>query len=277
MSPMNNRLLRPRASGVHPEAAAWRTAVIANGGSVSGTTLSAVDKFCKAIDAAGIRSRFLRLNLFCGTGLSACLVPLYRGPSRSGTQYGNTTDTNTNFVSGDYVETGASGGLKGNGTNKRLDTGVNGSFLLAGDRHVSAYESLVATTDYSPSVMSGSVVATMHAIGTWTSATGYRYRTHNTVGGAAAATASNGMWLGSDTSSTASVLYKNGTSAGTASGQTAGGSGNTVYRVFGEPTGGEFSEARLGAYSIGLSMTALQVSAFYTAMQAFQTSLSRNV
>lgn len=75
---MNNRLLRPRASGFHPEAAAWKTAVVANGGSVSGATLSAVDKFCKAIDAAGIRDRLYRVNLFAGTGLNACLVPLYR-------------------------------------------------------------------------------------------------------------------------------------------------------------------------------------------------------
>ena len=123
--PMNPRLLRPIASGVHPEAAAWRSAVVANGGSVSGSTMKAVSTFCAAIDSAGIRDRFYRLNLFAGTGLSACLVPLYRGQSRTGTQYGNITDTNANFVSGDYVETGATGGLKGLRTStKRLNTGL---------------------------------------------------------------------------------------------------------------------------------------------------------
>lgn len=138
MTPMNNRLLRPRASGVHPEAAAWRTAVTSNGGSVSGTTLSAVDKFCKAIDTAGIRDRFYRLNLFCGTGLSAALVPLYRGPSRTGTQHGNTTDTNNNFVSGDYAETGATGGLKGDGSTKYLATGLPMTFLGSNQLHMFA-------------------------------------------------------------------------------------------------------------------------------------------
>jgi hypothetical protein len=100
---------------------------VANGGSVSATTLSAVSKFCAAIDTAGIRDRFVRLNLFAGTGLAAALVPLFRGQSRTGTQFGNTTDTNNGpFVSDDYVETGASGGLQAvSNTSKYLATGLN--------------------------------------------------------------------------------------------------------------------------------------------------------
>jgi hypothetical protein len=131
MCPMNPRLLRPLASSVHPEANAWRTAVVANGGSVSASTMRAVSKFCADIDAAGIRDRFYRLNLFCGTGLNAALVPLYRNTSLAGSALGNATDTNNNFVSGDYADTGASGGLTGTGNNgvgagnsKHLNTGL---------------------------------------------------------------------------------------------------------------------------------------------------------
>lgn len=70
--PMSPRLLRPRAGGgFHPEAQDWRNRVITNGGTVSGSTLTAVSNFCRSIDAAGLRDRFYRLNLFCGTGLSA--------------------------------------------------------------------------------------------------------------------------------------------------------------------------------------------------------------
>lgn len=125
--PMNPRLLRPTSTSGHPEANAWRTAVVSNGGSVSATTFQAVSTFCAAIDAAGIRDRFYRLNLFAGTGLNAALVPLYRGPTYGGTTYGNATDTNNGpFVSADYVETGASGGFSPGASNstKYLDTGL---------------------------------------------------------------------------------------------------------------------------------------------------------
>jgi hypothetical protein len=132
--PMSPRLLRPIASGVHPEAAAWRSAVVANGGSVSASTMRAVSKFCADIDKAGLRDRFYRLNLFCGSNLNAVLVPLYRGPSRTGTQFGNTTDTNNGpFVSGDYSE---SSGLKGNGSSKYLETGVAMTFLGTNQLHM---------------------------------------------------------------------------------------------------------------------------------------------
>jgi hypothetical protein len=255
----------------------WLTRVYAAGGNVSTSTAEAVQTFCNAITSAGIRDRFFRLNLFCGNNLEACVVPLYRGPTRTGTQYGGLTDRNSNFVSTDYVEHGAAGGLKGNGTNKLLDTGLLGSLLLPGDRHASAYESLAATSDYSPSVLAvGGSSTNMHGVGPWTSPTQYRYRTHNTVGGNPVTTNANGMWLGSDTSSTASVLYRNGASVATATGQPAGGAGAGNYQILGHSSG-EWSEARLGGYSIGLSMAAAQITAFYNAMQTFQTALSRNV
>ena len=132
-------------------------------------------------------------------------------------------------------------------------------------------------TTYSPSVLSGSASATMHGLGPWTSTTQYRYRSHNTVGGNAVVNfVSNGFWLGSDTSATASTLYRNGSSVASVSGQPAGGSGNTTYQVLGH-TSTEFSEARLGGYSVGYSMTPQQVTDYYAAMQAFQTALGRGV
>ena len=80
---MNPRLLRPTASRrLNPEAQDWINRVYANGGTVSQSTASAVSTMCDAIDAAGIRDRFYRLNLFCGDNLNAALVPLYRGPKR---------------------------------------------------------------------------------------------------------------------------------------------------------------------------------------------------
>lgn len=113
----------------------WVNRVYANGGTVSASTAAAVSAFCDAIDygvsGASIRDRFYRLNLFCGgtsgtaVGLNSALVPLYRGPSLGGTQYGNTTDINSGglFAGADYSE---SAGLTGNGStgNKFLNPGT---------------------------------------------------------------------------------------------------------------------------------------------------------
>jgi hypothetical protein len=73
--------LAPQVSNV--EAQDWVNRVYANGGTVSTSTANAVSAFCDAIEGAGIRDRFYRLNLFAGSNLNSALVPLFRGPSYS--------------------------------------------------------------------------------------------------------------------------------------------------------------------------------------------------
>lgn len=283
--PMNARLLRPIASGVHPEANAWRTAVVANGGSVSASTMKAVSTFCADIDKAGIRDRFYRLNLFAGTGLSACLVPLYRGQSRTGTQYGNTTDTNTGpFVSGDYAETGASGGLKGNGSTKYLDTGLAGTTFSAGDRHCSAYwnanatltgnRAFIGNTDASTTVAGvwfdihsrhanpGSEAQMTNAYGLVHTGAGSHHQLTQYTGATAASSYSNG---GDKKTRTDFALATPATSA----------SNWFVFSINPSLFSGVRTDARICNYSVGLSMTDANALAFYNAVHAFQTALTR--
>lgn len=111
----------------------WLTRVYKNGGTVSVATATAVQNFCDSIDSAGLRNRFFRLNLFCGNDLNSCAVPLYRGPSRTGTQRGFLYDINNNFISADYEE---NSGLKGNGSNKYLETGLEMTFLGTNQLHM---------------------------------------------------------------------------------------------------------------------------------------------
>ena len=270
-------LARPR---VHHEALDWARRVVTNGGSVSQSTMRAVSTFCDAIERAGIRDRFYRLNLFCGTGLSACLVPLYRGQTFGGAAYGSTTDTNNNFVSGDYAETGASGGLKGNGTTKFLNTGLNCSSLSLGDRHISVYEIAKATTAYSTSIGNRGTSALFELdlespITTYTlyasSAANAARDTAYTQGGA--------HFVGSQAATTSSVLFKNGSSAatGATNATTAPAAPIYVLALRNGSITSDYSSARIGAYSIGLSMSSGQALAYYSAMQAFQTALARQV
>ena len=284
--PMSPRLLRPRTT-LHPEAAAWRTAVVANGGTVSGSTLTAVSKFCFAIDAAGIRNRFFRLNLFCGTGLSSALVPLYRGQSRTGMQFGNATDTNNGpFVSGDYNETGASGGLLGNGTSKYLDTGFAPNTLTLGSTHLSAYAVAANATVGYPAALGSYSAAGGAEFGLYfhqASLTTAAYFAENNSNGFIISSANNptGHLLGTANSTTDRRVFVNGSQSGsTSTGTSTVALDSRVVWVFRRNNASAsqgWSSARLGAYSIGAGLSVSQASAFYTAMQAFQTALGRNV
>lgn len=287
--PMSPRLLRPIASGVHPEANAWRTAVVANGGSVSASTMKNVSKFCADIDAAGIRDKFYRLNLFCGTGLNAALVPLYRGASRTGTQYGNTTDTNNGpFVSGDYVETGSTGGLQGNGTSKYLNTGLEMNFTTPRNIHLAAYVSnwnssnnaamIGADTDgdgQSPRFLQGLVsfgganrVNVFYNIGT------------NFIQADKTQTYDPVFMVGQATASGAN-LYANGTSVATG-GDAGSGTNSRTYPMYvfafnNRNNSVQYrANARIEAYSAGLALTAAQVTSYKNALSTFLTAMGRS-
>ena len=65
------------ANGVHPLATSWATRVVTNGGAApSGATVLAISNFCYALDAAGLTSSFLALNVFAPDSLIAAMTPL---------------------------------------------------------------------------------------------------------------------------------------------------------------------------------------------------------
>jgi hypothetical protein len=288
---MSGALLRPKANGSHPEALAWRDAVVANSGAVSASTMTAVTTFCRAIDSAGLRDRFYRLNLFCGTGLEAVLVPLYRGPSRTGTQYGNTADTNANFVLADYVETGSSGGLTGNGSTKRLATGFDPvtAGIVNTDTHMSWYSRAAITANNCPAGAFGGGAPGA----TWqTLAFGGVSQLYYRSGGATNSGIEAAAWSGANRSGHIITMrngsdakaYRQGTDLGlavTVSNVNTWASVSPgalfVFARNNVGTADQFLAATLQGYSLGLSMTAPQASAYSTAMQAFQTALGRQL
>jgi len=451
--------LAPQVSNA--DAQDWVNRVYANGGTVSAATANAVNDFANAIDAAGIRDRFYRLNLFCGTGLNACLVPLYQNRQRTAgrnlitkneeyrnpsvytdsrltasagtasptgapslkftetadsgvhlwrtnysipitvnqvytwsvyvkdvtnglvilrdnanrtclfnlnsntvtegsgvtgvitdagdgwyrlsitfvstqspgeflvslapdghstavlpayagdtghslvlsspqlelgslteydpTPFGNATDTNNGpFVSDDYVETGASGGLDGDGIGKYLNTGFNVSSLpAASDCHLSTYirgtQSISAATGLIGAIFNG--VTDRYRIA-FNTATAGNYSTLCELGKATQvvvtrANESDGLVLLSRTSTTSLTLYGDDASIGTNVTSTAETIGNFPFYVFCRNSTSnapvEFYNGVMAGYSIGGGMDSSDVSAYYTALQAFQTALGRNV
>lgn len=287
--PMSPRLLRPRST-VHPEAQSWATRVTANGGTFTGSTLAAVSQFCRDIDAAGIRDRFYRLNLFCGENLSAALVPLYRAESSTASVRGNNTDTNTNFVSGDFNNTGSASGLSGNGSTKYLATGINGNTLTATNTHLGV--GLRSISD-SPGYRT--------LIGVWNGLlTGANVRLYGVSGrrgdssrncllGNFDGTQVTGRFFG-DSVNNANLgvgnivaahptMYRNGSASGiNATGGDNYANAHDIY-VFAlnnaNTSVADHSNSRINWYSIGLTMTAAQVSSFNSALNTFNTTLSR--
>jgi hypothetical protein len=272
--PMSPRLLRP-ISTTHPEAQAWRNAVIANGGTVSGSTLNAVSRFCRSIDAAGIRDRFYRLNLFCGTGLNAALVPLYRGQSRTGSQFGNTTDTNNGpFVSGDFSE---SSGLKGDGTSKSLDTGLAQNTFSVANAHISAsFTELEASGTRVPIAANGFTAPTFFtAQSDGTNFQGFALSLTPLT--TAQATSASQLLL-SRTSTTAAALYLDGTSVATSTATVTAGDSSATYRLFFRQDAVQAigrTAIRLRLYTIGLGLSAAQASSLASAVSSLNTALGR--
>ena len=286
--PMSPRLLRPRST-LHPEAADWKNRVIANGGTVSGATLAAVSKFCRDIDAAGIRAKVMRLNLFAGENLSAALVPLYRAESSTASARGNATDTSNNFVGGDFNNTGAASGLTGNGSTKFLNTGLPANTFTGNNQHfaVGLRANNASGTNVVQDIAGAFDGSQAHALSArrGTSGSGSLSLLSATMGNYANSNASFGDAVFNSNLAVGNIvaawptMYRNAT----ATGSTAISSNNYpsahALLVFASNNtgGGAFghSNVRLNWYSFGLTMTAAEVVAFNSALNTFNTTLAR--
>jgi hypothetical protein len=270
----------------HPEAVDWARRVSTNGGTISTTVLRAVADFCAAIDSGGLRGRFVRLNLFAGGNLSGALVPLYRATSFGGAVVGNATDTNNNFVSGDFVETGSSGGLSGNGTNKYLLCGGVLASVNRADSHAAAYGFNLTSPSTGDRILMGAesasgagIVSLQTRDATNTQRLIYYSANSYTNFGLGVPTTS-GFVMGSAVSSTDLRLYADGTQSGStvAGNRGTGAQTSTSMPVFAYSSNGSilgYSSARLCAYSVGLGLTAAQASSYNAAMRSLQTALGR--
>jgi hypothetical protein len=268
----------------------WISRVYANGGMVSAATAAAVNTLCDSLDAASLRDRFYRLNLFCGSNLNAALVPLYRGPSLGGTQYGNTTDTNNAFVGfgTDYAETGAGGGLLGNGTSKYLNTGLTVSNIgTASSGHMSAYHGLSSGVNANRYYLGANDASTSNRFyfGTDSFSTATVFGSYGAVQNAAQSLASNGHGpaghriLSRETDSSL-THYHNGSVVATNTTPITPAVSTAAFAVFAANRNGtvdRFHNSWIAAYSIGLGFNSAQAAAYRDIMQTFQAAMGRNV
>lgn len=295
--PMNQTTTRPRT--LHHEALAWRKTAMTGvfGRTPSKSTVRAVSKFCRAIDAAGIRSKFLRLNLVCGRNLQSLRTPLYRGASATGTQYGSVYDISAGIVGADYSETT---GLTGNGVSKAIDTtltigtlkqfgleynNVHASVYTRGSNHGDVFGGGDPSNEYYGNF--GLLLAAGQD-GWWNEDS---FSGSNDSRYVASTNSASGHKYGQDNGTM--VYYTNGlntTGVALSPGYPSAydmadltpiwflGRYNNV--LVGEVVEESpfYSTGSLAAYSVGLPLGSdAEITAFYHAMQAFQTAMRRQV
>ncbi len=252
------------------------------GGSASSTTLAAMNAFCNSIDSAGLRNKFYRLNLFCGNNLTSCLIPLYISTSWLSPNYGFLTDTNNNFNSNDYTETGVNGGLLGNGSTKYLDTKLtlNEAGVVG---HVSCYHKGAMNTASANVLIRGGDGTNTIGLDVQASAQGGLIRGFWSPANVASfSTNSGGHYILTRRSATDMVLYTNGsTTRGDSTVNTSvsfpvSSWSLYIFALNNVGTASSLCPTRIQGYSVGASMTASEASSFSTIMQTFQTSLGRN-
>ena len=137
---MNNRLLRPRASGfVSPDAdaRAYLAAVrAADGASLEPAVARAISDFVVGCKADGIWTAIKASCILAGARtLSGALTPL-----------AGVSPTNVNFVSGDYDR---KTGLVGNGSNKRVRSGYVNKADQQNNRHDAVFVQSASTVHLS--------------------------------------------------------------------------------------------------------------------------------
>lgn len=264
------RLRAGGGSSTDADAAAWAAAVTANSGTYSAATLTAVDTFVRAAKASGYWTKLNRINLFCGDQLAAALVPLKVGG-------GTATDTNVNFVAGDYTE---ATGLTGNGTTKRLRTGLIPSVSLAlNDTHLAIYNRGTSAQVCALGANDGTNFLQFLAPFNGSVIDSYQYNSAAGLLEPANPGAPFGLMVSSRIAANSHAVYRGAASLG--SNATSGGAlppfEVCVFASNASGSGTFHSPVPVGAYSIGSGLTAADVTAYNTHMEAFQDALGRGV
>lgn len=274
--------VKPWFRKLHADTQNWRQRVIVAGGSVSKATAQSVDVFVRGIIADGLRDRFYRLNLFAGDNMQAALVPLYRGPSTGGTQYGYEYDQNNGPF--ETADLSASLGLSANGTTKYLNTGLSGlSLPSAYDIHIANWVTRAPTVAYSFNVGWGSTGGALQTgIGPISTITSYWFWDYPDSGSAYVQKTSVplGFMVGSVRaagSGGAAFLVNTGTESTATSGVNRV-LVDAVIPVFARRLGtliDNRANGALGMYSIGASMSAAQSLAYRSRAQTLSAVLGR--
>jgi hypothetical protein len=247
---------------VDPDAQAFFDRVTAAGGTLSVTEQTATNQLVLDMKAAGIWTAMRAVYPMVGASAAACSRNL------------KADEFNGSFSTG---WTFASTGVTPNGTSAFMNTNFNpftqlavtsahASFYLRTPLNIGAIGYGVVKNDYSERM------DIINFGGTLYSAMGSQGQNATTT------TPYQSLILGSRTSSTSNKLYTIGVLRDTKTAlNTANLPSNNYWLGAVNQAGGFFTSQQCAFASLGDGLTDTQASDFYTAVQAFQTTLSRNV
>jgi hypothetical protein len=246
--------------GFDPDAAAFFARVTAAGGTLSATEKTATNQLVLDLKANSLWTPMKAIYPMVGASAAACAQNL-KSSSFTGT-----------FTSG---WTFASTGVTPNGTSAYMNTGLQMQQLSNTTNHLSAYMRGIALNDKS---FLGCFDGTRYSIlGTETLNT--YYNSYNAIFATRALIVRTGFLFGTYISGN-EKLFRNGTQQGSTSQITTASTSTQpfylgCYNQNGTPI--QFIDKEIAFSSLGDGLTDTQASNFYTAVQAFQVSLSRSV
>lgn len=263
--------------GYQVPAQTYYNAIATAGGTITSASQVYFNHFVTLALRDGVWSTLQMFNPQMGTDLSAAL-----------TNAVGTNATNTNFlgVGTDYIETGSTGGLKGDGSTKRLNTNYNPS--TAGTITTS---SCVLFVYVSGSGSGGTTIVDIGNIGAATNFTeigwfnggtveGGRVGTTGAAGEDAPATnaTSSGFHLVSTNGSRSQQFYANGSAVGSPVTASASFQSNNLFAsaIDNNGTATSFSNRYARGYGVATGWTSTQVTNFAADYNWLQTALTRN-
>jgi len=239
--------------GFDPDAQAFFDRVTTAGGSLTTTEKNATNQLVLDMKSAGIWSSMKAIYPMVGASAAACAQNL-KSSSFTGT-----------FSSG---WTFASTGVTGNGTSAYFDTGLNPNGFTSW--HQSYYSRTTNTTGRDMGIESFDTIISLG--GTFYG----RFGSSNVI---TANGDSKGFYINTEAPSLSHKVFKNSSQLGTT--QSFGGSYpnfNTYIGAISVANVATYFTVRQCAFaSMGDGLTDTQASNFYTAVQAFQTTLARNI
>ena len=249
-------------SGVDADWLAYYNRVIAAGGSLTTTEQNATKQLVADLKANSLWTPMKAIYPMVGASAAACAQNL-KSSSFTGT-----------FTSG---WTFASSGVTG--TNAFMNTGLKASDLGQNSSHLSIYSRTNSTANMIDMGVYTNANSTYIAI----KYSGAIYPTIQGIeasGGATPYSNTTGLIIGNRNNSTQTKFYQNSSLLGTYTMIST--TPNNTYSIYlgcynDQGTPSLYSNKQFSLASLGDGLTDTEASNFYTAVQAFQTTLSRNV